>query len=85
MQIKQQVIIIDNWFVRNNQLQRLPAEIGNLRKLQELDVRDNQMCDFSIEIGNLINLKRLDISNNYIPDSQIENIKKMLPNCEIVI
>ena len=45
-------------------MQSLPAEIGNLRNLQNLNLSYNQLQSLPAEIGNLINLKKLDLAIN---------------------
>lgn len=45
-------------------MEYLPELIGNLYKLQELDVEDNQLDSLPDSIDNLKNLKNLFIANN---------------------
>ena len=45
-------------------LESLPAEIGDLTGLTELDLRYNQLTALPPEIGNLTNLTRLDLAFN---------------------
>ena len=56
--------------------------LQNLLKLTELNLRNNYIEDIS-PLQNLTKLIHLTISNNKIPKSQIEDLKKALPNCEI--
>ena len=65
----------------NNQLQSLPAEIGNLHNLQKLDLSNNQLQSLAAEIGNLCNLKELNLSNNQLQTlpakiGNLHNLKK---------
>ena len=51
--------------LERNQLQSLPAEIGNLTILKALDLADNQLHSLPAEIGNLRSLTRLVLDQNY--------------------
>ena len=70
--------------LNKNQLQSIPAEIGNLKRLRLLDLSENNLQNLPIEIGDLTSLEILSLNNNQIPESEMENIKKMLPNCYVV-
>ena len=59
----------------NNQLQSLPAEIGNLRNLQILGLYNNQLQSLPAEIGNLINLQELYLNNNQLQSLTIDFLK----------
>ena len=56
----------------NNQLEDLPAEIGNLTNLTELYLRNNQLKDLPAEIGNLTNLTLLILESNQLKDLPAE-------------
>jgi Leucine-rich repeat (LRR) protein len=47
-----------------NQLKDLPANIGKLSNLRELDLAENQLTALPAEIGCLTQLERLDLLNN---------------------
>ncbi|MEM9117305.1 MAG: COR domain-containing protein, partial [Cyanobacteria bacterium P01_F01_bin.56] len=49
-----------------NQLSALPAEIGQLTNLQQLDLSANQLSALPAEIGQLTNLQQLDLSANQL-------------------
>jgi internalin A len=44
----------------------IPAEIGQLKNLDRLDISNNQLTSLPVEIGRLTNLSRLDISSNQL-------------------
>ena len=67
-----------------NQLGSIPKEILSLPNLSQLYLGNNQIQSIPNEICKLINLKSINISNNKIPTNEIENIRKILPNCQIV-
>ena len=66
-----------------NQLTELPASIGKLSNLTELDCCENQLTALPTEIGQLTNLTEIDCWENDMPKSEIQKIKKLLPNCEV--
>lgn len=70
--------------LHRNQLQSIPAEIGKLKKMNFLYLSNNQVQTIPQEIKNLTKLEKLDLSNNKIPTEEIENLRKMLPNCCII-
>ena len=50
--------------LRNNKLESVPKELGNLINLQYLSLYNNKLESVPKELGNLINLQRLYLSNN---------------------
>jgi Leucine-rich repeat (LRR) protein len=58
--------------ISGNLLFSLPAEIGQLKNLKELDLHDNQLSTLPAEIGQLTNLTSLDISNNQLSELPAE-------------
>ena len=66
-----------------NRLTSLPKEIGELSNLESLYLTDNQLTELPTTITNLKNLKELRLSNNKITQSQIDSIKRELPNTTI--
>src|SRR5207302_1275684 len=50
----------------DNQLDTLPAEIGRLTCLQNLDLTGNQLSDLPAEIGRLTSLQNLDLRGNQL-------------------
>ena len=51
-------------YLRNNQLNELPAELGLLTNLQEFDLRNNHLRQLPLQLGQLSNLQNLDVSDN---------------------
>jgi len=71
-------------YLSSNKLTNLPPEIGWLDNLASLYLNNNQLTGLPNEIGKLKNLITLDLSGNKIPKIEIEKIKKLLPNCELI-
>ena len=73
-----------------NTLNKLPAEIGELKNLTDLDLGSifthettNQLKELPDEIRQLKKLKSLYLIGNPIPKVEITKIKRLLPNCKI--
>ncbi len=49
--------------MNDNLLTHLSPDIGNLMKLEDLDLASNKLEVFPIEIWNLVNLKKLTLHN----------------------
>ncbi|MFN5836147.1 MAG: leucine-rich repeat domain-containing protein, partial [Pseudanabaena sp.] len=62
-------------YLGNNQLTSIPAEIGNLTNITELDLSYNQLTSLPPEIANLQNLVRLDIRGNAIDVTSLSNLQ----------
>jgi Leucine-rich repeat (LRR) protein len=69
--------------LQNNQLKRLPEELGALQNLEELYIENNQITHLPEEIGQLSQLKYLHAQNNLFASAEKEKIKEILPNTEI--
>ncbi|KAL2457410.1 Tyrosine-sulfated glycopeptide receptor 1 [Abeliophyllum distichum] len=65
--------------VGNNSLSgNIPAELGNLRLLRELDLNDNDFNgSIPIELSQLVNLEKLDMSGNHLSGEIPESLKKL--------
>ncbi len=68
----------------DNQITQIPAEINQLVSLQALDLSGNKLTQFPKEIGSLSVLHSLKLTGNNLGQSEKDNIKKLLPNAEIV-
>lgn len=66
-----------------SEITHIPSEIGQLVSLENLDLWGNRLTELPFEIGQLTNLKYLQLSSNQISDTEIDKIKKLLPNCKI--
>ena len=56
----------------------VPAEVGQLSKLEILDLSGNPITGLPYEIGNLSNLKVLDLTNTNYSVHDLEIIKEKL-------
>ncbi len=74
---------LQKFFLENNDLENLPEELCELKNLQYFHVQKNKLKSLPLNIGNLTSLKELDLSNNPLPQSEIDRVKKALPNCKI--
>jgi Leucine-rich repeat (LRR) protein len=63
----------------NNQFTGVPAEVGQLSKLEVLNLSNNQLTGLPMEIRNLKNLKVLDVSGNNVSQLDLDGIIKKLP------
>ena len=66
--------------LNGNKITELPTEIGNLRSLKHLDLRNNSIISFPSSISQLQKLEILHLSNPF-PETQVDTLKKWLPNC----
>ncbi len=67
----------------NNNIKKLPADIGNLNLLKTLYVDINPITTALPAAGKLIHLENLGIAKTNIPKEEVERIKQLLPNCKI--
>jgi len=65
------------------QRRNLPPEIGNLVRLETLDLRGNGLTKLPVEISKLKKLKNLILYGNDFTVEEKEKIKRWLPNCQI--
>jgi hypothetical protein len=68
----------------NNQIKDLPTEIGSLSSLKTLYVDINPVASLFPVIGQLRQLETLGVGKTDIPQSEIDQIKKLLPDCKIL-
>ena len=70
--------------VFDNQISSLPSEIGSLFSLETLYIDVNPISSVLSVVGKLKQLKYLGLVKTQISDSEITEIKKLLPNCEVL-
>ncbi|PIO58875.1 leucine Rich repeat-containing domain protein, partial [Teladorsagia circumcincta] len=58
------VVNLEILVLSNNQLKKMPAQIGNLKKLRELDLEENDLETIPSEIGFLLQLTKLWVQSN---------------------
>ena len=59
----------------------VPAELGQLSELEQLDLSNNQLSDLPAEVGQLFNLSALDLSNNQLTSLPSELL--LLPELDL--
>lgn len=69
--------------ITNNQLKALPPEVSSLSRLKTLYADINPISTIISTVGKLKQLDTLGIGKTSIAQSEIEQIKKQLPNCRI--
>jgi len=79
-----QLTNLKEMWLLGNSLTDLPESFGQLTKLTKLDLRNNKFTIIPESIGELKNLTKLYLTGNRLTKSDINRIKKILPNCEIV-
>ncbi|MDR6845618.1 hypothetical protein [Flavobacterium granuli] len=75
---------LQNLLLSNNAFEYLPEDIGNLKSLKRLNLENNKLKFLPKSIENLKNLIRLNIKGNEISEAKIIELKKKLPNTEII-
>lgn len=73
-----EVLVLDG-----NQLESLPFEIYKLKKLRLLSVKNNHLKKIPDTISQLENLTLLDVRGNGFSLDYIDELKALLPGCEI--
>jgi leucine-rich repeat protein SHOC2 len=73
-----EVLILDN-----NQLTKLPIDIYKAQKLRFISVKNNHLKKMPDSICQLENLTVLDVRGNSFSEKYIEELKALLPGCEI--
>ena len=82
---KLQILRIGDQSSRTNQFEFLPPEITNLHELKVLEIINSNVTAIPKEIAQLKNLTRLYLSNNQLSKEEKDKVRKMLPNCNIVL
>lgn len=70
--------------VLNNNISELPASVSRLMNLQTLHTEINPIQSFLPVVGSLTNLKRLGVAETGITETEISQLHRALPNCEIL-
>ena len=68
----------------NNKIQKLPVEVGTLTNLKTLYVDINPIKTLLPAISKFKQLENLGIGKTNVSSSEIEKIKQLLPNCNIM-
>lgn len=68
----------------NNKIQKLPVEVGALTNLKTLYVDINPIKTLLPAISKLKQLENLGMCKTNVSSSEIEKIKQLLPNCNIM-
>ncbi|MEO5683300.1 MAG: leucine-rich repeat domain-containing protein [Chitinophagaceae bacterium] len=70
--------------VNYNMMHQLPEEIGDLENLTYLDLSVNKLTSMPKGIGKLKKLRTLNLNFNSFKIEEIEKIRDLLPNCEVI-
>lgn len=68
---------------RGNYIEEVPKWIGELKELRQLDLSDNKLKALPGEIAALQKLEVLDLRGNPLPQSEVDKVKKLLPNAVV--
>ena len=71
-------------YLKYNQIETIPLSIGHIYDLERLYLSHNLISYLPESIGRLQNLEKLWIDDNPISESEINKIKKLLPNCNVI-
>ncbi len=78
------LVNLKEFYLTGNSLTKLPSELGNLLNLQTLYLGGNELTSLPSELGNMVNLRTLDLYGNDLSEEEMQKIKKLLPNCNII-
>lgn len=68
----------------NNNIQKLPPTVANLSQLEILHIDLNPVETLISQVGSLKELKQLGVGKTKIPETELSQIKKLLPACQIL-
>lgn len=68
-----------------NNLAFLPMEISKMEGLQFLDLTGNKLTFIPDFIGKLANLKQIILKETNLSSSEIQKLKRLLPNCKVIV
>jgi len=68
----------------DNQIATIPSDIGQLRNLKGVNFKNNQIKAIPESIGQLQKLEWLGLGHNPISESEVDKIKALLPNCNVI-
>ncbi len=67
----------------DNEIESIPDNIADLKNLEKLEIWDNPIKSISPKIAELTKLKSIRIDDDFLTQTDKDNLKKLLPNCEI--
>lgn len=70
--------------VYKNQLRTIPTGITKLNYLQILTLSDNYIETFPEELSLMRQLRVIDVTGNPLKKGEMEKIKTLLPNCQVI-
>jgi leucine-rich repeat protein SHOC2 len=75
---------LETLVLEDNELEGIPRSIGELRDLEYLSLKGNLLESLPQTIAACSSLKRLDIRDNYFSEYQLDILKILLPDTEIL-
>ena len=68
-----------------NQIEIIPSYISALKNLKVLQMSENKVSSLPTEMGDMVNLRKLILIYNELDESDVEELRKKLPDCEIAV
>lgn len=72
-------------FYNKNELDSFPSNLTSIKSLRRLHISKNNLGSVPQEITHLENLKVLDLSFNHLKETDVDFIRKQLPDCLVVV